>query len=77
MRCLFPTGGVPMRKSVHDPSIAEDIGALAELYKGVFRLMGERATGRKGALRFAPPEVEEQRRERRRGAEPVRLHGRK
>jgi hypothetical protein len=66
-----------MRKSVHDPSIAEDIGALAELYKGVFRLMSDRATGRKGALRFAPPEGEEQRAARRRGAEPVRLRGRK
>lgn len=68
-----------MRKSVHDPSIAEDIGALAELYKGVFRLMSDRATGRKRVLRFAPPEGEEQRRgrDRRREAEPVRLHGRK
>lgn len=67
-----------MRKSVHDPSIAEDLGALAELYKGVFRLMGERATGRKRVLRFVPEDEGPRRgHARRQGAEPARLHGRK
>ena len=48
-----------MRTTRRDPTIIEDIGALADLYVGVFRLMGRRLNPRtpKQAFPALPDEL--------------------
>lgn len=48
-----------MRTAEKEPTLFEDIGALADLYVGVFRLMGRRLSHRthKRAIRVVPEDM--------------------